>query len=1529
MAVNKPLPATPGISGPDEYTLAYKERPSTTPHRSSKYSSKELAKRYSVALKLEADGDEYASSKASNRQPSSQRSSRQLGGGGKSQQQGQKKYKYPTVQPTYYNARITPMRSNSSLPLVYYPGEFQGVPITDAPETPLTQVLRKTENPAVSVSRPGTARSKRVSRRMSTRVKARNSARLSMIEAKKERPSTAKQASESDIKAIESAGKESKEDEPKLRRPRALRHSSERTLVSGSSEEKQAAGDASADSMGGLDGAQRHSDELVLARRDAVAAEQPKRKARPATSHQYRQSSAAKAAAATDTASCAAGTITATTTATTDVGADVTSCMPSVSSVHRLPVSSEETASPARRPATASDGVPLARRPNTASVTASPARRPATAADPMPTTRGPAKPADPVPSPVMPPVPSVRRPATSTTVPETYSNGGKSNSRPVTTGQLANAQRKRPVTAAPSQRKGSSRSRPVTSQAAPPARPRTAMQQKHSRRYSEWRDIHAQSLNRVDSILREAVGLDTTRGPAGRWSTYVPQTEAENGLGITTVTAQEDQGRQKARRSSQARPKTSEAMLTSSLKQRAAMMLPSLESMGMPDPSLGGVTGTARPITSDADLGTSESQRRPAKKGAVERGASMYAPQTRRPATAHDGSRRMMSMYNPSMRTLPLSRDESRRTRLFAEYQKLVARPDDDEDDDEDEEAVTARSRVSGAQGEEEEEPVAATASSSAIANIDNEEYSGRKAMDHSTDKPRPSTVYARTSRNEQQDQEQPTPRRRGHVHSVSMSETGDIFSKKRSEKRWTRMLNQNQHLFGQQDLEVMDASAVTNPAAVTNADDDADVEEEKEGLPKRPSADSAVAISESESDNDEGPVATNVSDGEAPVDLDALAQAAADMAIAESRSAEVISLASGIESDSDDAAESDDGGDGCSDGESMIAVVERARPAAAQALKLHLDLSSISATPPPMLDLPPAVDLFRDVTEALAQRIPGSATSTDSQSSTVGSRPARSAVSRPMTAMPLYSPSAFSAFGVNIFGKRDPLDVRPNTARNSMTESTRLALVSDDVATKRGSIYISHDSVDVEAILASEGLPYQQECMSAENVHDPSVEDTDEAVLEAVLEAESVSAMLLAANDTRDNADTADAVASAPVVSSSAPADSSSPYSSPVSTSAAPVFSPPPPPAAAAAPIVAPPNVYTRPITISRPAPLVPHPLSYSASPGPSSLPTFAMIPETVYEESEDAELLAQQLAESEATNTDSTPTIAASHPPLSPSSNDSNKKSGSLARHSEHVRQQLQLVEDATSASALGQELSKADDAHREMLAAYMKRFDFQDQPIDFALRQLFQELHLPAESQQIDRVITSFAARYHACNPGLFLSAEVVYAHAFAILLLHTDAHNPRVKQKMTKAQFIARAKLLDDGEMFDEVLDILYDNVTMVRFEYAPGSEMAKQQQQQQQQRAEVPKDGGGISGWLRRMFAPAAVTSAPVQSPVPLSPRDMPSKQQYSYSSLPRNIQAVSPVVPVTSPPAFTAADIPVSTQPLAVETIRLSNSTYA
>lgn len=52
-------------------------------------------------------------------------------------------------------------------------------------------------------------------------------------------------------------------------------------------------------------------------------------------------------------------------------------------------------------------------------------------------------------------------------------------------------------------------------------------------------------------------------------------------------------------------------------------------------------------------------------------------------------------------------------------------------------------------------------------------------------------------------------------------------------------------------------------------------------------------------------------------------------------------------------------------------------------------------------------------------------------------------------------------------------------------------------------------------------------------------------------------------------------------------------------------------------------------------------------------------------------------------------------------------------------------------------------------------MRTFAFFGEPIDMAIRKLLMEVELPKETQQIDRVLQSFADRYYECNPGIFAS------------------------------------------------------------------------------------------------------------------------------------------------------------------------------
>ena len=59
---------------------------------------------------------------------------------------------------------------------------------------------------------------------------------------------------------------------------------------------------------------------------------------------------------------------------------------------------------------------------------------------------------------------------------------------------------------------------------------------------------------------------------------------------------------------------------------------------------------------------------------------------------------------------------------------------------------------------------------------------------------------------------------------------------------------------------------------------------------------------------------------------------------------------------------------------------------------------------------------------------------------------------------------------------------------------------------------------------------------------------------------------------------------------------------------------------------------------------------------------------------------------------------------------------------------------------------------------------------------------------EAQKIDRIMEKFAEKYCRDNPGAFPSADGPYLLSFAIIMLNTDAHNPKAENKMQSDDFV---------------------------------------------------------------------------------------------------------------------------------------------
>lgn len=118
-----------------------------------------------------------------------------------------------------------------------------------------------------------------------------------------------------------------------------------------------------------------------------------------------------------------------------------------------------------------------------------------------------------------------------------------------------------------------------------------------------------------------------------------------------------------------------------------------------------------------------------------------------------------------------------------------------------------------------------------------------------------------------------------------------------------------------------------------------------------------------------------------------------------------------------------------------------------------------------------------------------------------------------------------------------------------------------------------------------------------------------------------------------------------------------------------------------------------------------------------------------------------------------------------------------------------------------------------------AYISFFSFHMQHFDVALRYFLSRFRLPGEAQKIDRLMEKFAVQYFShhrpedTSPSVvFANSDSVYLLAFATIMLNTDAHNPQVKKKMSKAEFLKNCDTVDAGLPLPTLfMEDLYDRI----------------------------------------------------------------------------------------------------------------------
>jgi len=129
------------------------------------------------------------------------------------------------------------------------------------------------------------------------------------------------------------------------------------------------------------------------------------------------------------------------------------------------------------------------------------------------------------------------------------------------------------------------------------------------------------------------------------------------------------------------------------------------------------------------------------------------------------------------------------------------------------------------------------------------------------------------------------------------------------------------------------------------------------------------------------------------------------------------------------------------------------------------------------------------------------------------------------------------------------------------------------------------------------------------------------------------------------------------------------------------------------------------------------------------------------------------------------------------------------------------------------IGELLGSPDEEDLRVMHAYVDALAFPGMELDEAIRLFLSGFRLPGEAQKIDRLMEKFAERFCRENPGAFKNADTAYVLAYSIIMLNTDAHNPMVKQKMSKAEFVKNNRGIDDGgDVPEAYMSALYDRIT---------------------------------------------------------------------------------------------------------------------
>jgi brefeldin A-inhibited guanine nucleotide-exchange protein len=138
--------------------------------------------------------------------------------------------------------------------------------------------------------------------------------------------------------------------------------------------------------------------------------------------------------------------------------------------------------------------------------------------------------------------------------------------------------------------------------------------------------------------------------------------------------------------------------------------------------------------------------------------------------------------------------------------------------------------------------------------------------------------------------------------------------------------------------------------------------------------------------------------------------------------------------------------------------------------------------------------------------------------------------------------------------------------------------------------------------------------------------------------------------------------------------------------------------------------------------------------------------------------------------------------------------------------------LNTEGLSKKNIGEFLGEGEQYNINIMHAFVELMDFSGLKFVDALRLFLQSFRLPGEAQKIDRFMLTFAQQFVLYNPAVFANADTAYVLAYSVIMLNTDLHNPQIKKRMSKPDFVKNNRgINDNANLPQEFLEEIYEEI----------------------------------------------------------------------------------------------------------------------